>query len=96
MSRVSLWVLHGRHFLYLKGNSSVSKNVFVECMKKPVRRKLKITSVYVNMCRKVLKLGLEGHYRRCLYCGRGNENTCKRFQFFFNKSKANMTDLGIN
>ena len=31
------------------------------------------------------------------YCGRGNENTYKkRFQFFFNKSKANMTDLGIN
>ena len=27
MSRVSLWVLHGRHFLYLKDNSSVSKNV---------------------------------------------------------------------
>lgn len=65
MSRVSLWVLRGRHFLYLKDNSSVSKNVFVECMKKPVRRKLKITSVHVNMCRKVLKLGLEGHYRRC-------------------------------
>ena len=50
----------------------------------------------MNMCRKILKLGLEGH-RRCLYCGRGNENTYKkRFQFFFNKSKANMTDLGIN
>lgn len=75
-------------FLYLKGNSSVSKNVFVECMKKSIRRKLKIMSVHVNMRRKILKLGLEGHYRRYLYCGRGNENTYKkRFQVFFNKSK---------
>ena len=45
-------------------------------------------SVHVNMRRKILKLGLEGHYRRCLYCGKGNENTYKkRFQVFFNKSK---------